>query len=131
MSETITVVTEADALDTAYQMGYSRYESMTAADIAAAGPIHPTEHGAWDTHILSSLRAVAGFDDMGVGTYNSSQEIAVIENGDESDSPATAEKMESQMFLDTVIDNWRAGAFDAMRETMEEAEGYSTEQIYE
>jgi hypothetical protein len=131
MSETITVFTEADALDDAYQMGYSRYESMTAADIAAAGPIHPTEHDAWDTHILSSLRAVAGFDDMGVGTYNMIQEIAVIETGDESDSPATAQKMEAYMFLDTVIDNWRAGAFDAMKETMEEADGYSTEQIYE
>ena len=131
MSETITVVTEADALDTAYQMGYSRYESMAAADIAAAGSIHPTEHGAWDRHILPSLRAVAGFDDMGVGTYNSSQEIALIENGDESDSPATAVKMRSEAFLDHVIRSWRKGAFDAMKETMEEADGYSTEQIYE
>lgn len=130
MSETITVVTEADALDDAYQMGYSRYESMPADEIAA-NRVQPTEHGIDDKHILPSLRAVAGFDDIGVGTYNSSQEIALIENGDESDNPATAVKMRSEAFLDHVIRSWRKGAFDAMKATMEEADGYSTEQIYE
>ncbi len=129
MSENITVVTEVEALDEAYDLGRQMYNDMTAADIAEAYPIRPTEHGQYDTSILQELRAIAGFDDSGYGTYNQNADIALIECGNEDDVPAEATIIESRMFLDDVIEAYQRGAIDTVHHTVIDSDEYDLEDL--
>jgi len=63
MTEDITVVCECDAKDEARSMGYRRYADMHAADIVASWPLEYASHGSWDSHILPTLRCLAGYED--------------------------------------------------------------------
>jgi len=129
MTEEITVVCECDALDEARSMGYRRYADMTAAEIVAAWPIHYSEHGSWDTHILPTLRCLAGYGDNGYGTYQQRQDVALIQDGDESDMPADAVVLNSGHLLDDLIVSWQDGAHTAVTDTLRQSDEYSIEDI--
>jgi len=129
MSDTITVVCECDAKDEARSMGYRRYADMDAAMIVEAWPIEYTTHGSWDSHIEPTLRCLAGYDDAGYGTYQQRQEVALIENGDESDHPAYAVILNSSHLLDELISTWQEGAHRAVCDTIRQSDDYSMEDI--
>jgi len=129
MSEYITVVCECDAKDEARSMGYRRYADMAAAEIVAAWPVHYTEHGSWDTHILPTLRCLAGYGDSGYGTYQQRQEVALIRDGDESDMPADAVVLDSGHLLDDLIVSWQDGAHTAVTDTLRQSDDYTMEDI--
>jgi len=129
MSDTITVVCEVDAKDEAHSMGYRRYADMDAAEIVESWPIHYTEHGSWDTHILPTLRCLAGYGDNGYGTYQQRQEVALIQDGDESDMPADAVVLNSGHLLDDLIVSWQDGAHTAVTDTLHQSDEYSLEDI--
>jgi hypothetical protein len=129
MSEDITVVCECDVLDEARSMGYRRYADMPAADIVAAWPVHYTKHGSWDSHILPTLRCLAGYGDHGYGTYQHRQDVALIQDGDEADMPADAIILDSGHLLDDVIDAWCNGAHTAVTDTLRQSDDYSLEDI--
>jgi len=129
MTEEITVVCECDAKDKAEGMGYRRYADMPAADIAEAWPIYYTEHGSWDRHILPTLRCLAGYDDRGHGTYQYRQDVALVQDGDESDMPADAIILDSAYLLDDIIASWQDGAHTAVTDTLRQSDSYSLEDI--
>jgi hypothetical protein len=129
MTEEITVVCECDAQDEARAMGYRRYADMAAGEIVEAWPIEYASHGSWDTHILPTLRCLAGYDDAGYGTYMQRQEVALIRDGDESDMPADAIILDSAYLLDDIIASWQAGAHTAVMDTIRQSDEYSMEDI--
>jgi len=129
MTKEITVVCEVDAKDEARSMGYRRYADMDAADIVAAWPIPYQEHGSWDTHILPTLRCLAGYGDAGYGTYQQRQDVALIQDGDESDMPADAVVIDCSIIMDELVDTWRTGADQAVRDTIRQSDDYSMEDI--
>jgi len=129
MSEDITVVVECDVLEEARSMGYRRFADMTAADIVAAWPVHYTEHGSWDRHILPTLRCLAGYGDRGHGTYQQRQDVALVQDGDEADLPVDALVLNSSHLLDELIDEWESGADLAVTDTLRQSDEYSLEDI--
>jgi len=129
MTENITVVCECDVLDEARSMGYRRYADMTAADIVAAWPLEYASHGSWDSHILPTLRCLAGYADRGYGTYQQRQEIALIQDGDEADMPADAVVLDSGHLLDDLIEAWHSGRHQAITDTLRQSDEYSMEDI--
>jgi hypothetical protein len=129
MTEDITVVCECDAKDEARSMGYRRFADMAADEIVAAWPIHYTEHGSWDRHIEPTLRCLAGYGDRGHGTYQERQEVALIQDGDESDMPADALILDSSHLLDDIIVSWQDGAHQAVMDTIRQSDDYSMEDI--
>jgi hypothetical protein len=125
MTENITVVCECDAHDEAHSMGYRRFADMAAAEIVESWPIEYTTHGSWDRHIEPTLRCIAGYGDRGHGTYQQRQEIALIQDGDESDHPADALLIDCSIILNELVDTWRTGADQAVRDTIRQSDGYS------
>ena len=129
MTEDITVVCECDVLDEARSMGYRRYADMPAADIVAAWPLEYASHGSWDSHILPTLRCLAGYGDRGYGTYQERQDVALIQDGDEADMPADAIILDSGHLLDDIIVSWQDGAHTAVTDTLRQSDSYSLEDI--
>jgi len=129
MTENITVVCEVDAKDEARSMGYRRYADMPAADIVAAWPLEYASHGSWDSHILPTLRCLAGYGDRGYGTYQERQDVALIQDGNESDMPADAMILDSGHLLDDIIVSWQDGAHTAVTDTLRQSDDYSLEDI--
>jgi len=91
--------------------------------------VHYTEHGSWDTHILPTLRCLAGYDDVEYGTYQQRQEVALIRDGDESDHPTDALLIDSMHLLDEITDAWYNGAHQAVCDTIRQSDDYSLEDI--
>jgi len=129
MTEDITVVCECDVLDEARSMGYRRYADMAAEEIIATWPVHYTKHGSWDSHILPTLRCLAGYGDRGHGTYQERQDVALIQDGDEADMPADAIILDSGHLLDDIIVSWQDGAHTAVMDTIRQSDSYSLEDI--
>jgi hypothetical protein len=129
MTEDITVVCECDAKDEARSMGYRRYADMDAAMIIESWPVHYTKHGSWDSHILPTLRCLAGYGDRGYGTYQERQDVALIQDGNESDMPADAIILDSGHLLDDIIVSWQDGAHTAVMDTIRQSDSYSLEDI--
>jgi len=129
MTENITVVCECDAKDEARSMGYRRYADMPAADIVEAWPLEYASHGSWDSHILPTLRCLAGYGDRGHGTYQERQDVALIPDGNESDMPADAIILDSGHLLDDLIDAWHSGRHQVITDTLRQSDDYSLEDI--
>jgi len=129
MTEEITVVCECDAKDEARSMGYRRYADMDAAMIVESWPLEYASHGSWDTHILPTLRCLAGYGDSGYGTYQQRQDVALIQDGDESDMPADAVVLDSGHLLDDLVVSWQDGAHTAVTDTLRQSDEYSLEDI--
>jgi len=129
MTEEITVVCECDAMDEARSMGYRRYADMDAAMIVESWPLEYASHGSWDTHILPTLRCLAGYGDSGYGTYQQRQDVALIQDGDESDMPADAVVLDSGHLLDDLVVSWQDGAHTAVTDTLRQSDEYSLEDI--
>lgn len=119
MSETITVVEEARALDDAYTRGYERFSGMDSEIAADADPSRITDSAAWANHIAPTLRCLAGYSDGGYGTWQIDGDIALIVDGDEGDHPAEAEVMEASTFHREVVDAWYDGAYAAIDDALD------------
>jgi hypothetical protein len=119
MTETITVVEEATALDDAYGRGYSRFSGLDPRVAEDAEPARITDSAAWANHIAPTLRCMAGFRDGGHGTWQIDGDIALIVDGDESDHPADAEVIQASMFHQDVIDAWYEGAYAAIDDALD------------
>jgi len=102
---------------------------VVAADIVAAWPLEYASHGSWDSHILPTLRCLAGYGDRGYGTYQQRQDVALIQDGDEADMPADAIILDSGHLLDDLIDAWHSGRHQAITDTLRQSDDYSLEDI--
>jgi len=123
MSDTIPVVRESYARDTAEQRGYNKFADMDETQVVNADPTMITDSAWWANHELPRLRAMAGADDHGHGTYTDHQDIALIPVGDEDDRPAEAKLTHSKWLFSELVDDWFEGAYRAIEEAQETQEG--------
>jgi len=114
MSDTIAVVKPNYALEEAYNMGYEEFFSLSGEETEDFDFAPFTDSARWANIILPKLRAMAGFDDRGHGTYRESRQVAAIEPGCEEDEPAEAELMDCSFVFEELSDAFRKGAYDAV-----------------
>ena len=118
MSETIAVVKPYYLLEEAYQMGHDEFQPMDPPedeDDLNLAPFHDSARYA--NHILPDLRAMAGFDDSGHGTYQTNRRVAAIKPGCEEDEPAEADLLDASDVFDRLVSAWNTGALDGWEGT--------------
>jgi hypothetical protein len=123
MPETIPVIEEAHARDTAEQRGYNKFADMDAEIADDADPTMITDSAWWANHELPRLRAMAGADDHKGCTYTDHRDIALIPGGCGDDRPAEVKVVHSRWFFGELVDNWFEGAYRAIEEAKEDQEG--------
>lgn len=119
MVHNVAVVREARAKEQAYRLGYSEFDGAPSVD-GSLGTFRQTAR--WANIIAPKLRAAAGYDDAGHGTYQEDRKVAVVAPGDEDDEPADAELVDSRYVYDDLMAAFDAGA-RAAREGMDYEHG--------
>lgn len=110
----IAVVKPYYAIEEAYRDGYDRFADME--DLGDDEPLDlaPFKSSAmWADHIAPRLRAMAGMQDAGHGTYQTNRKVAAIKPGCEEDEPAEAELIEARRVHEILVEAWDHGALDA------------------
>jgi len=122
MTQDIVVVEEARSKDEAEAMGFRRFEGMEipAPHVDPVEPFHDSAQ--WANHVLPTLRCMAGYRDSGHGTWQIGGGIALIEDGEESDQPADAVKMQAGNYLGELVDAWHQGAYRAVEQAGSEVD---------
>lgn len=117
-SGTYAVVTEADALDESYRMGFDRFHDPAGDHPEGHNPMlsldHFTETARYVNSVVPTLRAMAGYTDSGPGTYTVERPVVVIPQGNEDDQPASGRRFNPDTVLSAVVSQWRHGALDAL-----------------
>lgn len=116
-ADTIGVIPEAETLDEAYSMGYSRFadaDPVADGDEAAEHIEHFTESAEYANSVAPNLRALSGYVDSGPGTYTVERQIVVVPDGAEADLPRDGKHMALGYVFEIVHDAWRAGVYDAV-----------------
>jgi hypothetical protein len=98
----------------AHRMGYAEFKGHDTATDPEVDPYFITDSARWANVIQPQLRAMAGFDDSGVGTYTISRDVAAINPGTEEDEPSTAQLMAAQRVLELLNKAYFDGAHDAL-----------------
>jgi hypothetical protein len=115
-SDTTVVIEEAEALDSAYDAGYSEFDEIPAAESDEPADLSFfTETARYANVVAPRLRATAGLADSGHGTYQKDREVAVVPVGCEDDEPAQCRLMSARQFYEQAVHpEWRRGAHDAL-----------------
>jgi len=115
-SDTTVVVEEVEALDSAYDAGYSEFDEVPAAESDEPADLSFFTGSARYANIVAPrLRATAGLADRGHGTYQEDREIALVPVGNEDDKPAECRLMSARDFFQHAVHpEWRRGAYDAL-----------------
>jgi len=109
--DSIPVVVEPEAKESAYQMGYARFSHEPDVPTDEHWFGHYTESAEWANSKLPRLRAMSGAkDSMGVGTHTNHGEIIVVEYPE--DRPMEGRKAHSAELTDELVDMFRYGAQD-------------------
>lgn len=112
---TVAVVLEADAIDTAYAMGYDRFdEAPPEVDDTFEALSHYKETAEFINSVHPDLRALAGYVDSGPGTYTVKRKTVVVNVGNEDDSPMDGVQMDPQYVEDKLVRAFDQGALDSM-----------------
>lgn len=102
----------------AYSMGHDEFhdfESDSAEDVEFH---HFTDTARWANILAPRLRAMAGAaDPTGKGTYTQHREVAAILPGNEEDTPAEADLVDSRDLYEALVDAYRTGALDSVEDT--------------
>ena len=117
MSETISVVRPAYALEEAYRMGHDEFSDLRGEETENFEFRYFTDTARWANHILPKLRAMAGYADTAGGTYTDERRIAAIHPGCEEDTPAEARLIDGHHLFRSLVDAYRTGAYDAVEDT--------------
>lgn len=119
MTDTIPVVEESDVLESAYNKGYDFYADDGRSEpveepYRSVGDLKSTAR--WANSISPRLRALSGFsDETGKGTYSGERPVALVEEGDEADSPAEAVEIGAVHVFQAAVEAFEQGAVDAMK----------------
>jgi len=116
-SDTTVVIEEVEALDSAYDAGYSEFDEIPAAESDEPADLSFfTETARYANIVAPRLRATAGLADSGHGTYQEDREVAVVPVGCEDDEPAECRLMSARDFFQHAVHaEWRRGALDALQ----------------
>lgn len=95
----------------AWQMGAAEFHDVDIGiDEFDLSPFYDTAR--WANIVLPKLRAQAGYEDGGHGTYQGDREVVVVE--EPGDQPATGERVASSDVLAELTDAFSQGAYDAV-----------------
>ena len=114
MADTIAVVKPRYRLEEAYRMGYGKFEDAEVGDPEQFDLSAYHGSAEYSNHVLPDLRAMAGFDDSGYGTYTQDRKVAAVELGCEEDEPAPATIMDAHSVFERLVDAFNAGVYDAV-----------------
>lgn len=115
---TVAVVKPYYLLEEAYRMGHSEFEGMDEPNDDGDMDLSPFKSSArWANIIAPDLRAMAGYDDGGHGTYKLQRQVAAIHAGCEEDEPAEADLMHCGWIYDKLVEAWDMGALDGWEGT--------------
>lgn len=114
------VVVLSDALQDAYDMGYSEFADVPSEEYTSREEIYRgldgfRQYARYSNHVLPHLRALAGYGDGGHGTYQVSRPVAVVHPADLDDRPIEAEEAQPRHLLRQITEAWDMGAVDAMK----------------
>jgi hypothetical protein len=113
MTTTVKIIAEWDAKQEAYNRGYSRFQHGDPVEPEEFHFSHYTGSAEWANTVAPSLRAMAGYDDTGHGTYQEEPYAIVLVEVPE-DEPAEGEFLRKPWhFLDELVECFQSGAFDA------------------
>ncbi len=118
MTEKIAVIKPYYLKEEAYKMGHDRFKDVEA-DIEEFELSHFKETATWANNVAPKLRAMAGFDDSGPGTYTVHRRVAAIEPGCEEDEPAEAELTDPHDIHEELVRAFDMGAYDAVEDTFD------------
>lgn len=111
----INVVVADRAEEQAYELGYERFEAFensadeqTELDLSAF-----TSSSEYANEVLPALRALAGRDDAGHGTYQVGGEIVIVDAANLEDDPITGDRRTTEEYVSVLVDRWHDGARDA------------------
>lgn len=121
MTENIAVVKPHYTLEEAYQMGHDEFSELDLGPDAEPDLAGFQDSARYANHILPKLRAMAGFEDSGHGTFQKDRKVAAIEPGNEEDRPAEAELVDASTVFHALVDAWSTGARDGMTGTFDPA----------
>lgn len=106
------VINEWRAKEEAYSDAYYRFSQGEEVDEEDFQFSHFTESATWANTVAPNLRAMAGYDDEGYGTYQTPVPIVLVSEPD--DEPAVGQLVEEPWhFLDELHQAYQRGAFDA------------------
>lgn len=107
------VVVADRVVEQAYNLGYDRFESVEADEDVV--DLEGFRSGAeYANHVLPELRALAGYDDAGYGTYQQDGEIVIVDEADLDDDPIAGDSWTAGEYLSVVVDRWHDGVRDAL-----------------
>lgn len=112
-----TNVVVADRVESqAYLLGYKRFEDMAEdEDDEFVVDLDGFRQGSeYANHVLPDLRALAGHNDAGHGTYRVGGEIVIVDEADLDDDPIAGEVWTAEEYLSVLVDRWHDGARDAL-----------------
>jgi len=121
MTDTIPVIYESEALDSAEALARSEYADIPLEALQADHFQVRTDSAHWANGIAPELRAFSGFGDSGYGTYQQDREIALVLVGCGDDRPAEAELLRAKQFSREVFEAYRDQAYQCYRQQRKEA----------
>lgn len=108
---TIPVVVKPEVKEKAYRMGYERFEERPKdEDKDEYWFDHYTESAEWANNKDPKLRAMAGANDHGHGTYTEHRDIVVVQDAD--DRPMEGTEYDSQFLHGELVKHYKNGAHD-------------------
>jgi hypothetical protein len=114
MTDEIAVVKPHYLIEEAYSQGYERFHptDLPHGTERSLDPFYDTAE--YSNRVLPGLRAMAGYEDRGHGTYTIERDVAAISPGCEEDEPADALLVSCAEVYEALTDAWSGGAWDAM-----------------
>lgn len=114
MTNNIAVVKVDYRLEEAYKMGYGKFEDAEVGDPEQFDLSAYHGSAEYANHVLPDLRAMAGFDDSGYGTYQQDRQVAAIAPGCEEDEPAEATLVDAHNVFERLSEAFTTGVYDAV-----------------
>lgn len=114
MTQETPVVVEEKAFREAYAMGYERFDGIQLYEGEEFDLAPFTDSAEYANHILPRLRALAGFEDSGYGTYTGNRDIVIVSESDLEDMPISGDLTESHYLYNELVDEFRNGAYKAV-----------------
>jgi len=113
MSQTIPVFKIDDAKEKAYDDGFEKFVAVPIDEPGEFDLEGFRSSAYYANNVLPNLRALAGHEDNGHGTYTGDRDVAVIESHQEDDVPAKADRVMASDLMDEILRAWDRGVYDA------------------
>lgn len=115
MTENVKVVVLPEAMESAYNMAFDRFEEVEVNDCCGEAAYDLSffkETAEFANNVHPTIRSMSGYEDSGYGTYTVENRTVVVRDPD--DRPMDGELMNCTYVESDLIEAYDCGAFDAM-----------------